>query len=102
MESFAAVLIVIGPIVLGVHLLKTFYREERLAGRAKEMFRHRDREGRWGSTLIFMGSTLFFVMGTEMGLFDRGEWQEMAAGITGIFLLGIMGEGVAWLWGRYS
>ena len=46
-------------------ILVKFYKSERQAGKATGMFFNREAEGRWGSTLIMMGSDLFFVLGSE-------------------------------------
>lgn len=93
-------MMVFAPVGIGVALLTQYYQQERKAGRAATMFRHREREGRWGAALILMGSSLFFALGSESGWFVTRECVGLLTGLAGIILIAGIAEGLAWWLGR--
>ena len=99
MKSLSPLIIVGLAEVVGIIVLGQYYRAERMAGRGRQMFLQREREGRWGSVLIMMGAVLFAVLGNEQQWFQLREgygWLIAAGGILGI---GIVSESLAWLLG---
>lgn len=100
MKNYSALVMVLLPVVVGVWFLVKFYKSERLAGRAAGMFFNREAEGRWGSTLIMMGSVLFFVLGSESQWFVPRELEGIVVGIGGVLLIAALAEAVAWLLGK--
>ncbi len=100
MKVWMPVIIVVLPVVVGMFTLGKYYREERKAGRARQMFIKREGEGRWGSVLILMGAVMFMVMGNENQWFELQQWAGKLSAVVGVLSIGIAAEGTAWLIGK--
>ncbi len=93
-------LLIAGALSVGVSLLSGYYSREWLSGREASWLARGDREGRWGSVLILMGSSLIFVLGKEGGWFGSAMPGASFIGLSLLIAVAATAEWVAWMIGK--
>lgn len=93
-------LLIAGALSAGIFLLSGYYCRERQAGRVVSWLIRGEGEGRWGSVLILMGSSLVFVLGKEAGWFGHATPGASLTGLGLLAAVALLAEWLAWIIGK--